>query len=98
MIDYVTLGKMKAEFEAVCARIDQKAAEAQQSVMSDAMQAILAGQYQERDRLLKKVGHQGDGTVSEATQKAKMEAWFRIGEKYGITRETATSWLREISH
>lgn len=94
-INYVTLGKMAAEFKEVCARIDQAAAEAEGTLLRDAFAALLAGDVTDRDRKLDRIT--GENSVRIACDDAKFEAWFRIGEKYGIPRETAERWLDELT-
>lgn len=93
MLDYVVLGMMKAEFEEACRIIDSRADGAEKNILRDAWDALLDGDTLERDRVLAK-----HGDITDARNKAKMEAWLRIGEKHGISRDEAASYLKRIAH
>lgn len=93
MLDYVTLGMMKAEFEEACRAIDARADSAEKDTLRGAWDALLDGDTAQRDRVL---GKHGD--ITDARNKAKMEAWFRIGERHGISRDQAGEYLKRIAH
>lgn len=84
---------MAAEFKDACRAIDQRADEAERQTLQGAFQSLLAGDTAKRDRLC---GRHSD--VGDARDKAKIEAWLRIGEKYGLSREVALKALKRISH
>lgn len=91
MLDYVLLGRMKAEFEAACRAIDERANTAESDMLKSAWSALLDGNTVARDRVLGK-----HGAVTDARNKAKKEAWYRIGEKHGLSRETADAAIKRI--
>lgn len=86
MTDYIVLGMMKAEFEAACAAIDERADAATQDSVRSAFASLMAGDLEGRDK-----GCDLAGRALDAKARAKKEAWYRIGEKYGISREQADS-------
>lgn len=92
-LDYIALGMMKAEFDKACAAIDERLGEAQSDLLREAFQSLLRGDTARRDKLCAK-----DPVIVEAAQKAKVEAWLRIGEKHGLKRDDAMATLKRISH
>lgn len=93
MLNYAMLGMMKAEFEEACRAIDMRADDAERGILKGAWGALLDGDTAEQDRVLGK-----HGSVTDARNKAKMEAWFRIGEKHSISREDAAGYLKRIAN
>ena len=90
MIDFIKLGMMVAEFRDACSAIDRRAAEVGKDRLSSAFQALLTGDTVGRDR------HCDMATkVDETARRAKTEAWLRVGEKYGLDRETAERLLKD---
>lgn len=87
------LDEMAAEFKRACQRIDTLANDAANGSVRDAFQALLAGNTAERDRLCDLAKR-----AEDARAKSKIEAWYKIGEKHGISREEAARWLQKISH
>lgn len=90
MINYVKLGMMMAEWRDACRAIDARASEAFRQSLQSGFQAILAGDALGRDRHCATAER-----VSEAQQRAKLEAGLRIGEKYGFDRDDVLMAMRK---
>ena len=92
-MDWVKFGMMKAEFEEACAAIDQRAADVALNCLRSGFAALLGGDVEKRDRIC-----QSADTIPGAVDAAKMEAWYRIGEKHGLSRDQAAILLQRIGH
>lgn len=85
------VGAMASEWREACRAIDEVADRAVRDCLAAAMEALLANNPGERDRLCDKAER------AEATRMAaKKEAWFRLGEAHGIDRESAERALRRL--
>ena len=90
IVDYVLLGRMKAEFKDACKRIDQVADTAETTALQSAWQNLTEGNLTGRDHFCSRVED-----AQKSRYDAKLEAWLRIGEKYGLDRETALEWRQK---
>jgi len=88
MTDYIKLGMMLEEFREACAAIDERASDASKAALSAAWQSLLDGDTAGRDRHCDRAS-----AVDNAAMRAKQEAWLRIGEKHGFSREDAVALL-----
>ena len=83
---------MKAEFEEGRDEINRRCREFQDDHMAAAFQALLDGDTYGRDLSLENVKK-----APEMRKAAIEELWFRIGEKYGISREEGRAILNRIN-
>lgn len=90
MTEREIIDMMGGEFKAACAEIDRRADEAVQESLRSAFSALLDNDTAKRDRLCAKAER-----VDEVARKAKVEAWLRIGEKYGLDRDKAEEALKK---
>lgn len=88
MTDFIKLGMMKAEFDAACKAIDERARQASTESLKSAWQALLDNNLTKRDRACDKAAG-----IADLVVRAKTEAWLRIGEKHGFSRDDAERLL-----
>lgn len=83
--------RMAQLFRQACSKIDQRAESAQQQTMGEAFQRLARGDEAGRDRMLKKC----EG-IPEVARRAKVEAWIRIGEWFGLSREECEATAEQM--
>ena len=90
MVNYVQLGMMIAEAKEGCAKLDEMAQRYEADHFSAAFQALLGG-----DRYARNLSLENVKKTPEMLIDAKIELWFKIGEKYGWSREAMEQHLPE---
>ena len=86
-----TLIQMQQQFRLACSAIDRQADKAAKQCMADGMALLLKGDTAGRDRMVAKIKG-----IPEVIWRAKVEAWCRIGEEFGLDRDECEAEAQRI--